>query len=194
MVISYYTTSYPHLYGPKDAPTKTIWENFLRKHCSPYEIKFQKLPDELCEISSLKKLRIDQLLIKSLPENIDQLKNLTHLSVTNSPLLKLPDAIGNFQNIQEINLEETFVSEFPHTMFLKTKKPIHITVPYLFKFPYDLDYIPQWISRIHQKTSIVKVSYNRMGEKGHQFADENKLKRYENLLGIKLDQFRRKNY
>ena len=68
---------------------------------------FQKLPDEIGNLTSLVKLRLcDTYSLLALPASIGLLKNLRYLNLTRSGVKELPNEIGDMTSLQELVLAE----------------------------------------------------------------------------------------
>ncbi len=63
-----------------------------------------ELPDELCELSELEELHLDNNAIEELPENIGKLQNLRILSLRGNCLTGLPASLGELPKLEKIYL------------------------------------------------------------------------------------------
>lgn len=72
-----------------------------------------KLPEDICQLSSLTDLHISNNRLTSLPDSIGSLTNLTKIYAQNNRLISLPDSIGNLTNLNELHVEYNQLTSLP---------------------------------------------------------------------------------
>jgi leucine-rich repeat protein SHOC2 len=74
-----------------------------------------KLPDNIGNLSYLKKLNLNFNKLKKLPDTIGNLTNLRNLFLSNNKLKKLPDNIGNLNKLFNLKLNGNQLKKLPDT-------------------------------------------------------------------------------
>eukprot|EP00253_Pinus_taeda_P009009 PITA_09009 len=96
-------------------------------------VSFEPLPDEFCQLQSLKHLELQAYGLKALPECFGDLSSLQHLNLTGCILLeKLPDSCGNLTNLQHINLALCRLEKLPDSFGNLTNLQ-HIELSYCYQ-------------------------------------------------------------
>eukprot|EP00253_Pinus_taeda_P016799 PITA_16799 len=73
-------------------------------------VSFETLPDEFCQLQSLKHLELHEKGLKALPESFGDLSSLQHLNLAGCTYLeKLPDSCGNLTKLQHIDLSSCMI-------------------------------------------------------------------------------------
>ncbi|MBE5786692.1 MAG: leucine-rich repeat domain-containing protein [Clostridiales bacterium] len=88
----------------------------LKKFLAQYS-NITSLPESIGNLVNLEKLYLDyNKALTSLPENIGNLVNLRELTMSNTSLNSLPENIGNLVNLRELNLSYTSLNSLPESI------------------------------------------------------------------------------
>ena len=71
------------------------------------------LPEEICALTNLSRLSIDDQRIRTLPHSIGKLSNLTYLSLDGNRITTVPQEIGNLSNLQQFDLSHNQLTTLP---------------------------------------------------------------------------------
>ena len=86
-------------------------ELFIRENTN-----IKKLPEDIGNCKSLKRIEIEETLIEELPESITQLPNLEYLDVSYNDIKQLPEKIGNLSKLEHLNLQFNNVDNIPESI------------------------------------------------------------------------------
>lgn len=78
-----------------------------------YNTKIEELPDELCDISTLKSISITLTGLKQLPERIGSLVNLEDIYIPGAKLNSLPNSFASLQCLENLDLAHSDFQVFP---------------------------------------------------------------------------------
>ncbi len=135
--------------------------------------QFDKLPDNLSLIKTLKNLAIDNSILKSIPETIGELENLEKLTIRRTQIKYLPSSISNLKNLNTLNLSYSQIATLPNLKHMNKLERLILNNTRIIRIPdylckldtfkiidvrnLELDYFPACIidKRIQIKTNDV---------------------------------------
>lgn len=79
-------------------------------------MQLKKLPESICSLTSLQKLRLQSNPIAVLPSCVTGLDKLTSLDLRNSSLLELPESLNSLSNLKELVLERNPLETLPKSL------------------------------------------------------------------------------
>ena len=82
-------------------------------HSEIYKNKITSIPADLCKISALEQLCLQNNKLTELPYEIGNLKNLRDLKLGGNALTALPHTIGNLRNLRVLTIWNNNLSEIP---------------------------------------------------------------------------------
>ncbi|NUN66092.1 GTP-binding protein [Pseudanabaena biceps] len=77
------------------------------------ENRLTAIPQEIFQLTNLKKLHVSYNKITVIPDAIGNLTNLTQLNLSDSQITQIPDAIGNLTNLTQLNLSDNQITQIP---------------------------------------------------------------------------------
>ncbi len=170
--------------GLKDTIQKAINSNAAELRLSAEDfktVKIVKLPKEIGNITSLKKLYLSQNSLKSLPEEIGNLTELENLTITCNQLESLPHTIGKLQNLHYLYLYRNKLKNLPVEIgYLKNLKFLQLTQN-------QINNVPNEIGCLENLTDL-NLEDNNLTELPASFGNLQNLKRLD-LRGNKIIKF-----
>ncbi len=98
--------------------------------------EFKKLPDSICNLKYLKKLKIDGCpKLKSLPEQIGSIKTLEFIWVANCGLESIPESLTTLPKLKTLWLYGNKISSFPTTISLPSLQALTLSHNPIGKVP-----------------------------------------------------------
>ncbi|OJJ14763.1 hypothetical protein BKI52_41760 [marine bacterium AO1-C] len=79
--------------------------------------KLTKLPDNIDQLTNLKKLVLSENKLKELPANIVKLQNLQHLEIAKNKLKRLPTGFEQLQSLRYLDLAKNKFRHIPEAVF-----------------------------------------------------------------------------
>jgi Leucine-rich repeat (LRR) protein len=103
-------------FNPITAIPKEIGELELLFHLELIGAKLDSLPDEFCNLLSLKIFHLQNNLADTLklPSNIGKLKSLQDVIIYNTPLDSIPKSIGELENLKSLVLAKNKLAKLPN--------------------------------------------------------------------------------
>jgi len=84
-----------------------VWSN---------DLWLSNVPNEVCNLTQLKKLKLINPEIKKLPEWIENLTQLQELNLSFTHITELPETIGKLIQLEKLNLSFTHITELPESI------------------------------------------------------------------------------
>lgn len=103
-------------FNPITSIPKEIGELELLFHLELIGTKLDSLPNEFCNLSSLKIFHLQNNLADTLklPSNIGKLKSLQDVIIYNTPLDSIPKSIGELENLKSLVLANNKLTKLPN--------------------------------------------------------------------------------
>ena len=78
--------------------------------------KLTQIPDEVFELTHLKKLNLSNNQLTNLPDSVGKLTNLTQLNLSNNQLTNLPKSVVNLTNLARLDLSNNELNNLPQSV------------------------------------------------------------------------------
>jgi Leucine-rich repeat (LRR) protein len=116
-------------------------------HLYLYRTKIKTLPEAVCNLPNLKKLRLLRCAeLEVLPDSIGNVRSLESLYIRGSKITALPESIGNLSSLYSLVLQYTDIASLPDSI----GNLVNLRLLFISNYPedmpwdYDIDYPPHY--------------------------------------------------